>query len=68
MLSVHKLFLFIHISRTVENRIYNILLYYLKNKIATHEKHQDGVVYFEVSNNVYEFIKHSTLKYYQEIL
>ncbi|MGP0129341.1 MAG: sulfotransferase family 2 domain-containing protein [cyanobacterium endosymbiont of Rhopalodia musculus] len=68
MLSVQKRFLFIHVPKTAGNSVQNVLQHYSEDKIVTHGEHQDGVERFEVRNDVYEVIKHSTLKHYQEIL
>lgn len=68
MLSVQKHCLFIHVPKTAGNSVQNILRHYSEDKILIHGKHQDGVERFEVINDVYEVIKHSTLKHYQDIL
>lgn len=68
MISTQKKFLFIHVPKTGENSIQNILRDYSEDEIVIKGRHQDGIERFGVLNKQYNITKHSTLSHCRSVL
>lgn len=68
MISLKKMFLFVHVPKTGGNSLQNILKEYSEDRLVTPAPYQDGVERFEVRNDRYDITKHSTLTRYQSVL
>src|SRR5262245_20224214 len=68
MISLRHRFLYVHIPKTADNAVQNVLRHYSEDKLVCLSPHQDGVERFEVRNDRYAIQKHSTLSDYEREL
>ena len=68
MISLQKLFLFVHIPKTAGNSIQSVLRDHSEDQLIALRKEQDGVERFGLRNPKYKIKKHSTLSEYRDAL